>query len=131
MGWTTHNVARAAWLAQPDTADVSQGYVIDWSAVDETREGVIESGTIVAKLANGKIIPRADVAGAETAIGFLVGTQVEGEKGKNRHAVGVLVGGVVIENRLPDKDDGDLATYKTELAAAGTGIVYETYANNA
>lgn len=97
----------------------------------------IPAGTIMAALASGKLIPRSAVTGAETATHILEASANEedlvGDLGGDNHpGYGVIVGGVIYENLLPDFSDANFATWQGELEAAGvgTGWVWETYADD-
>lgn len=93
-------------------------------------EKVIPAGTTMCELASGKIVPRAARPGAETAMGLLIATASQpGALGARSHAKsghGLIVGGVIYENLLPE----DISAYKTELATNGSGWVWQTYADN-
>lgn len=94
---------------------------------------VLPAGTVVGDtLGSGLISPR--VASTNTAIGILETTAVEGETIAALSGYGVIVGGVVFENLLPDATGGPPATLaggiKTELAAAGTGFSFQSYGDN-
>jgi hypothetical protein len=90
----------------------------------------IKAGTIVAELADGTIIPRADVTGAETAVGFLISDAQEGAKHDALTGYGVMIGGVVYEDLLPDRDHADFATWIGEINDAGPGVRLETYSDS-
>lgn len=91
----------------------------------------IPAGTVMAELSSGKIVPRSDRPGSETATGILESTAVE-ETGVNDVGHGVIVGGVIFQNLLPDFSNAAFSTFKSELVAAGVGMgyVWETYADN-
>lgn len=91
---------------------------------------VIASGTIVAELSSGKVIPRSAVTGAETAIGVLVGTAYENAKEHALTGYGVINGGVLYENLLPDRDHADFDTWITEINSAGTGVSLQEYSDS-
>lgn len=97
----------------------------------------IPAGTIMAALSSGKLIPRSAVTGAETATHILEASANEedlvGDLGGDNHpGYGVIVGGVIYENLLPDFADADFATWQGELetAGVGTGWVWETYSDD-
>lgn len=90
----------------------------------------IPAGTIMAELDSGKLVPRA-VSGADTATHILESTASESDV--TGHAgYGVLVGGVIFSNLLPDAGAANFSTWLGELAAAGvgTGWHWSTYADN-
>lgn len=91
----------------------------------------LPAGTVVGDGrtgAGGKISPRA--ATVNTATGILETEAVEGERLAALTGYGVIVGGVLFENLLPDATGNPktLATaVKTELNAAGTGFSFEPW----
>lgn len=91
----------------------------------------VPAGTVMAQLSSGKIVPRAYRPGSETATCILESTAVE-EAGVNDVGHGVIVGGVIFQNLLPDYANASFSTFKTELSAAGVGIgyVWQTYSDN-
>lgn len=75
---------------------------------------------------SGKILPRS--TGRGKAIGILEQDAVEDDRSASLTGYGVLAGGVLYENMLPDSVSGELPeSYKQELAAAGTGFAYQRY----
>lgn len=91
----------------------------------------IPSGTIMAQLASGKLIPRASVTGAETATCILMATATERDGiGSGNPAYGCIIGGAIYQNLLPDFNHASFATWQGELANVGTGWHWETYADN-
>jgi len=88
-------------------------------------------------VSNGKLIPRRDVAargnalGTETAVGILIGQANESDRSDALTGYGLLLGGVVYNNLLPDFGHANLATWKTELEAAALTFVYLTHTNTA
>lgn len=143
MGYTTYNVTYPDWIHDEGSIARLDGRQIYWAGVDPSRDnsegkGVIESGTIMAELADGTIVPRADVAGAlgdvagtETSIGILIATVVEDAKHAALSGHGLAAGGVVFENLLPDSGAGAFATWQGELQTAGTRFMFLTHANSA
>ncbi len=86
----------------------------------------LPAGTVMAQLAAapGKIVPRANRPGSETAIGLLETSVSEDD---SQTGVAILVGGVIYENMLPETITG----YKSELVAAGVGLwVWQTYVDS-
>lgn len=90
----------------------------------------IRAGTaMVGADTNDPLVPRGTGA-AGTADCLLATTAVEDEPHAALSGYGVIVGGVVYENLLPDAapDTGALATaIKTELNASTKGFVYRVY----
>lgn len=91
---------------------------------------VIKSATIMAELSGGKVIPRKAVTGSETAIGFLVGDVEEDALQDALSGHGLIIGGVVYEDLLPDRDESGFATWITEIKTAGPGLRLETYSDS-
>ena len=94
----------------------------DEAVVGGTGKKAVKAGTIVAQLASGKIIPREDVTGAETAIGFLASDATEDAMQDAITGYGVLVGGVFFEDLLPDRAHANFAVWIGEINAAGPGV---------
>ena len=92
----------------------------------------LPAGTAVGDLlSSGKLSPR--VASTNPAIGFLETDAVEGSETAAKTGFGVIVGGVVYENLLPDAVAGSLAAgIKTELNTAGAskGFLFQTYGDD-
>jgi hypothetical protein len=92
---------------------------------------VVPAGTIMAELASGKVIPRSAVTGAETATHILESSAVEDDD-VEQAGYGVLVGGAIFSNLLPDSGDANFDTWIGELETAGVGIGWHwaTYADD-
>lgn len=96
----------------------------------------IKAGTVMCELSSGKVVPRAIRPASETSIGLLASDAVENSKEAALSGYGIIVGGVIYENLLPDADGGTpsviSSTYKTELqtAGVGTGFSFRQYADN-
>ncbi|MEZ4542100.1 MAG: hypothetical protein R3C43_19155 [Chloroflexota bacterium] len=139
----SYQVSRAQWLVDWANSPRDLGHQIDWASVDPARVDAsggkyVPDGTIMAKLASGKIIPRRDVVleegnalGTETAAGILIGQANEGDKSDALTGYGLLLGGVVYNNLLHDFGHADLATWKTELETNALTFVYLTHVNSA
>lgn len=95
------------------------------------RDKVIPAGSIMAQLANGKIVPRSAIAGAETATHILESTAAESDE-TGQTGYGVIVGGAIFENLLPDVTDANFDTWLGELETAGvsTGWHWATYGDD-
>lgn len=137
MSYTTfQSLARAEFIVDKNSLVVIDAPEIDWDSVDAVRAEtysehttkVIPAGTVMCKLASGKMIPRADRENAETAIGILWKTAVELQYFDPSMGESVIAGGPVFETLLPEVGSADLdATVKAELNAAGTGFVFVEY----
>lgn len=95
----------------------------------------IPAGTVVCELSTGKIVPRSSRPGAETATGIIETGANEDSESDSLSGYGVIVGGNLYENLLPDSDPttGLLPTaYKNEIqtAGVGTGFAFEQYADS-
>lgn len=104
-----------------------------------TGKKLIPAGKAVAELSSGKIIPRADITGSEKCTGFLETNAIEDEISAAKSGYGVIIGGVLYENLLPDATAGATTgtlpdAYKTELVNAtnprSTGFAFEQYSDN-
>lgn len=118
-------------------ADIESGDTATAPAIAGEGDKVIPAGTSMAVIAGSeKIAPRIDrdisAEATETAIGLLASSAIEGEKHAALTGYGIYVGGVVYEELLPDDGDAEWedGTIPAELQAAGTGFVFETYADD-
>ncbi len=85
----------------------------------------LDAGTVMVQLTNGKMAPRASRPGAETAIGLLASHAYENSKVAALSGYGVIIGGVMYQNLLPEGTPD--STVKSELNTAGTGFAWQTY----
>jgi hypothetical protein len=128
--------ANAAAGATSLTVDELQFLIADDSTatLEGTDDYSIPAGTVMAELSSGKVIPRAIIPGSETAIGLLETEASYLDRAAALSGYGIIVGGLVYENLLPDANGGSTinSTYKTELqtAGVGTGFGFATYADN-
>lgn len=96
-----------------------------------TGDKVIAAGTVMAELSGGKLVPRVDRPGSETATCILESSASDGDEAAAASGYGCIVGGVIYENLLPTYSDANWSTIKGELNTAGVGyFVWETYADN-
>lgn len=140
----SYQVGRAQWLVDWENAPRDLGHQIDWAAVDPERvdstgNKYVPDGTVMAVLASGKMIPRVDVEldpapgdqdGTEEAVGLLIGQANQGDKTDALTGYGLLLGGVVYENLLPEYEEDDWATWQGEMAANGSLFIYRTHVNS-
>lgn len=143
MASTTYLNSRAAWLVDWENSPRDLGHQVYWAGVDPARidangKKYVPDGSIMVILANGNIVPRADVAltegdvlGTETAVGLLIGEANEADKTDALTGYGLLRGGLVYENLLPDAEEATLATWLGEMAANGSQFIYLTHVNSA
>jgi hypothetical protein len=134
---TTSYVSTAGFVADAKSiVRLNGGRQIDWANVasgyiDATSgKKVLKAGTVIGTLlGSGKVSPR--VVTTNPAAGFLETDAVEGDPAAPLSGYGIIVGGNLFENLLPDSAGGPprvLATaIKTELAANTAGFFFETY----
>lgn len=89
----------------------------------------IPAGTVMCRLASKMCVPRAIRPGSETAIGLLATDASQDDMSAAKSGFGLLLGGAVYENLLPDFSNGSWATFKSEMqtAGVGTGFAFLTY----
>lgn len=141
---TTTRTATAAFIADANSIDRNQGRQIDWAnvtagagvvpALNSAGKKWLRAGTAVGELlGTGKVSPR--VVTTNPAIGFLETDAVEDDLQDAATGYGVIVGGVLFENLLPDSSGGPPKTLpaaiKTEVqtAGVGTGFAFQEYAD--
>lgn len=91
----------------------------------------IAAGTIMAELADGSMIPRADVTGSETAIGLLASDASEGDRFAALSGYGLVIHGAVWSELLPDNGAANFDTWIGEINTAGVGsVILKTYADS-
>lgn len=93
---------------------------------------VVAAGTVMCELSTGKLFPRSLHPGSEAAVGILE-TEASEKSNGVLAGFGLIVGGVLYENLLPDAAGDPLvisSTYKTELEASGTGFSWQAASNS-
>lgn len=99
----------------------------------------LPAGKAMVELTGGKLATRAERPGSELTVGFLETNAIEDEPSHALTGYGVIVGGVLFENLLPDAEGGTTGALttaiKTELCGntsnpKSTGFVFEQYADN-
>lgn len=101
----------------------------DEATIKGSLEKSIKPLTVMAELASGKIIPRGDVTGAETANCIIETAAAESDVSCTGY--GTLTGGALYENLMPDAVAGDVSsTYKTELKNNNCTFTFEDYGDN-
>lgn len=135
MPRTTSLVTTRAFVADAHSIDRSTGRQIDWTQVTATNadgKKFLVAGTVVGELAGaGRVAPR--VATTNPAIGILETDAVEDERFAALSGYGVMKGGILYENLLPDATGTPKtlsAAIKTELNAAGNGFAFEQYGDS-
>lgn len=98
--------------------------------VGGTGDKTIPSGTFMAEMSSGKIVPRAARPGSETAVGVLVGDAFENSREHALSGYGVINGGLLYKELLPESADSSFATYVSEVSASGTGLATTTYSDS-
>lgn len=136
MGYTTTNLSRPPVVADPHSIIRNSGRQIDWANVSATNadgKKIVPADTVVGELlGTGKVSPR--VVTTNPAVGIMETTAVEGETFAALSGYGVIIGGHIYENLLPDASGGPpkvLPTaIKTELRANGYAWSFEVYGDN-
>lgn len=124
----------AAAAATSIIVDALAGHIVDNATATVTFGGtgskVIPAGTVMAQVTSGKIVPRSDRPGSETATCVLETAADELGENMSLSGYGTLVAGVLYQNLMPDFANAAWATFQTELNAAGVGhFVWRTYAD--
>lgn len=141
MARTTSNVSRPGFVVDHNSIDLLDGRQIDWDSVaagwaNANGKKELPGGTLMVEQADGTLRPRVDDAGAalgvgESIAGLLASAAVEDSKTAALSGYGVIRGGIVYEDLLPDASDGSWAgTYRAELEAAGKGFDLQPYSDN-
>jgi hypothetical protein len=117
------------------TADAAAGAV---SLAVTALTAALEGGETAVIAGSGRKMIRAGIpvgttlgdgasprrAGTNPAVGVLFTSAVEGDRSAAMSGYGLLIGGALYENRLPEEIDEDT---KTELNDAGTGFAWLQY----
>lgn len=126
---TEQSISHPTFIADLASIDRSTGRQIDWTNVSQsfvdatTGRKVLPAGLRVYSTASGKVVD-ADGVGAVTLLGLLETSAEEGDRTAALSGYGVILGGVVYLELLPEDLDGmDI----TALEAAGTGFAFENY----
>lgn len=127
---TSQYVSTPSFIADPASVDRSTGRQIDWDNVPSSFAGadgkkVIPAGHRVYETVEGKILP---VTQAEDPVFGLIETNaIQDDKSAALSGYGVIVGGVVYTELLPE----ELVAEDLEvLAEVGTGFAFETYSDS-
>jgi len=147
MGRTSITGSSPGFVVDYNATARTTGFQIDWTNVsddyisDGLTKKVIPAGTIMAKNAAGKVIPRKDVAaafaanpadwaGTETGTGFLVSNAQEDSMSAAATGYGVFGGGVFYRELLPDREDAAFDDWVGEVADKGYSVRLETYSDS-
>lgn len=140
MPYVTTNISRASFISDPESVSLlGGGRQINWDNVSTTNadgKKHLPAGTVIGTALNtganaGKVSPR--VVTTNPAIGILLTSATQGNPAEALTGYGILVGGVLYENLLPDASGSPatLATaIKTELNNAGVGFMFEQYGDS-
>src|SRR5688572_28752663 len=120
MARVTTSIVRLPFVADPHSIMRNSGRQIDWENVSATNadgKKVVYAGTVVGELlGTGKVSPR--VVTTNPAIGIMETTAVQGEAQAALSGYGIIIGGHLFENLLPDASGSPktlAAAVKTEL----------------
>ena len=91
---------------------------------------LIASGTIIAELSTGLIIPRSLVTDGTAASGILIDTAQEFNLTDAANGYGILAGGAVYADLLPESQNANFATWKTELTNTVPGFRFVKYVDS-
>ena len=147
MGRTSITGSSPGFVVDPNATARSDGRQIDWTNVSDDfipagmTKKVIPAGTVMAENADGKVIPRKDVAaafaahpadwaGTETSVGFLVSNADEGSKTAALSGYGMLAGGVFYRELLPDHGEANFNDWVAEVVDAGYSVRLETFSDS-
>src|ERR1051325_1119045 len=136
MGRTTTYPASIGAIVDGSSIDRNNGRQISLADVNVSRKNAttgkkeIPAFTVMAELSSGKVIPRADVSGAETAGMIMETNAIEDDPTASLSGYGMIIGGSLYETLLPDSTGSPkvLPTdYKDELRESdvSTGFPFE------
>ena len=132
MAVTTTTKSRIRFVVDEHSIDRTNGVQMDWTNVSVTNSATgkkwVPAGTAVGTLlGSGKASPR--VVTTNPAAGILE-TDAHQDAPFDSVGYGLIVGGVLYENLLPDASGTPktlAAAVKNELNAAGTGFGFQQY----
>lgn len=137
---TTYKNSVASFVADPNSLRRSTGRQVDWANVGSgyidaaTGKKRLPAGTVVGDTlgGTGKVSPR--VVTTNPAMGILATDANEDAPAEALSGYGVLIGGHLYENLLPDATGGPpkalAGAIKTELTTAGCTFTFENYEDN-
>jgi hypothetical protein len=142
----TYNNSLSNFIADPASIEQVPGRVVNWDGVaagyvvSSTGKKRLPAGTVVGEFADGRIAEfgatDATVSPEEeaTPLGILLTDANEDAPEEALTGYGILVGGVLFENLLPDATGGPpkaLASQtKTDLVTAGCTFKFVVYADS-
>jgi len=127
----TANITTQPFIADAKSIDRLNGATIDWSAVTEVdADGnkMVSAGTIMSRETDG-FTPAKDAATAVSAI-LEASAYAHEQSNDALSGYGMIVGGVIYDNLLPDAGEVNFATWKTALEAYGNGFTWITYGDS-
>jgi hypothetical protein len=108
------------FIGQQSSLDFDMGRDIDWTNAG-TGVTTLPAGTVMCIIAaTGKMCPRLERPGAETAVGLLAASADMNSIAGH----GLILGGVIFENLCPDYADAAWATMKGEMSANFHWLTY-------
>jgi hypothetical protein len=125
--------SRPGFIADAASIALLSGRQVDWDEVpasyaDDSGGKFLPAGTVVSEMPGGGLVPRVDgVEYAGDAVGLLRTSAHENDRNAALSGYGVVAGGVVYQNLLPDAEAGTWGTMATELQDAGPGFRFEVY----
>lgn len=135
MARVTTPQASAAFISDPNSLARNSGRQVDWANVSATNadgKKIVPAGTVVGELLGGGLVsPR--VVTTNPATGILLTNATEDSDTDSLSGYGVLVGGVLFENLLPDATGTPktlASAVKTELNSAGCRFTFEQYGDD-
>lgn len=138
----SYNNSLANFIADPASIEQIPGRVVNFDAVSDTYivastgKKKLPAGTIVGELSDGRIVEDggtdASVSPTDEAatLGILLTDANEGASEEALTGYGVLVGGVLYDNLLPDASGDPLtigSSAKSDLASAGCTFKYVVF----
>jgi len=147
---TTSTNALPSFIADPKSIEQKTGRQIAWDLVDDsyidadTGKKRLKAGTVVSEFQTGdeagKVAEYGAVDAAQspdetaTPLGILISEANEDAPAEALTGYGILVGGVLYDNLLPDAAGGPPktigSTKKNALATAGCTFKWEVYADS-
>lgn len=130
MPRTKYPVSRADFVADPASVTRSTGRQVDWENVNAsfvnsaTGKKELPPGLRVKVTAAGKLV---DMSGTGTLFGLIETAAIQDDRSAALTGYGVVRGGIVYVNLLPETLDG---AAQTALAEVGTGFAFETYGDD-
>lgn len=122
MGRVTHTgILTPGFIVDIATASMSRGGQVGWALVDADEFGkedgslFIPAGTVMTRLASGQHVPRSQALGDATHVAFSDMSNTDRSAAKT--GWGMVDGGTLRENWLPDYSNAEFETFKTELGA--------------